>query len=101
MIERASDVIQRFRITIYFQETVQGPQSVQRPRTIPDGIRIFIGDQREQILHHFGIAAFDQEPLRGHSPKQIGMAKRPEDRKSTRLNSSHVKISYAVFCLKK
>src|SRR5690554_7078879 len=33
-------------------------------------------------------------------------AKRPsvwtfEDRKSTRLNSSHVRISYAVFCLKK
>src|SRR5690606_40087475 len=26
---------------------------------------------------------------------------RPADRKSTRLNSSHVKISYAVFCLKK
>src|SRR5690349_24140727 len=26
---------------------------------------------------------------------------RPEDRKSTRLNSSHVEISYAVFCLKK
>src|SRR5690606_40259300 len=25
----------------------------------------------------------------------------PSDRKSTRLNSSHVKISYAVFCLKK
>src|SRR5438067_10779801 len=25
----------------------------------------------------------------------------PEDRKSTRLNSSHVSISYAVFCLKK
>src|SRR5690606_39718599 len=25
----------------------------------------------------------------------------PIDRKSTRLNSSHVKISYAVFCLKK
>src|SRR5690606_42033152 len=29
-----------------------------------------------------------------------GRAGRP-DRKSTRLNSSHVKISYAVFCLKK
>src|SRR5207253_3492304 len=28
-------------------------------------------------------------------------ARRPEDRKSTRLNSSHVAISYAVFCLKK
>src|SRR5437868_8961831 len=26
---------------------------------------------------------------------------RPLDRKSTRLNSSHVSISYAVFCLKK
>src|SRR5690606_41423724 len=26
---------------------------------------------------------------------------RVRDRKSTRLNSSHVKISYAVFCLKK
>src|SRR5690349_22994621 len=25
----------------------------------------------------------------------------PADRKSTRLNSSHVEISYAVFCLKK
>src|SRR5690606_40612396 len=28
-------------------------------------------------------------------------AERGRDRKSTRLNSSHVKISYAVFCLKK
>src|SRR5690606_41987879 len=34
----------------------------------------------------------------------IGLVEKPapmEDRKSTRLNSSHVKISYAVFCLKK
>src|SRR5690606_40737796 len=29
------------------------------------------------------------------------LAGSPPDRKSTRLNSSHVKISYAVFCLKK
>src|SRR5436309_5639781 len=28
-------------------------------------------------------------------------ARPSKDRKSTRLNSSHVKISYAVFCLKK
>src|SRR5947209_20558481 len=27
--------------------------------------------------------------------------KKPGDRKSTRLNSSHANISYAVFCLKK
>src|SRR5690606_39396715 len=30
-----------------------------------------------------------------------GLAASGQDRKSTRLNSSHVKISYAVFCLKK
>src|SRR5438874_3921561 len=30
-----------------------------------------------------------------------GHRERGEDRKSTRLNSSHVEISYAVFCLKK
>src|SRR5690349_24832716 len=29
------------------------------------------------------------------------LAPSPSDRKSTRLNSSHVEISYAVFCLKK
>src|SRR5690606_41585718 len=32
---------------------------------------------------------------------QIKLQERTLDRKSTRLNSSHVKISYAVFCLKK
>src|SRR5690606_40234377 len=30
-----------------------------------------------------------------------GRGSSSQDRKSTRLNSSHVKISYAVFCLKK
>src|SRR5690606_39358350 len=32
---------------------------------------------------------------------QIDITVLEQDRKSTRLNSSHVKISYAVFCLKK
>src|SRR5436305_5461870 len=54
------------------------------------------------------------EPLRrrrrvGHADTEQlgdvrGVAWNPvshEDRKSTRLNSSHVRISYAVFCLKK
>src|SRR2546430_12076965 len=31
-----------------------------------------------------------------HHPRRV-----PPDRKSTRLNSSHSQISYAVFCLKK
>src|SRR3712207_7041433 len=32
---------------------------------------------------------------------QLRRRGRPGDRKSTRLNSSHANISYAVFCLKK
>src|SRR5690625_6832240 len=35
----------------------------------------------------------------GALPKKMPLM--PRDRKSTRLNSSHVAISYAVFCLKK
>src|SRR5690606_41960082 len=34
-------------------------------------------------------------------PRTRPVPGRDRDRKSTRLNSSHVKISYAVFCLKK
>src|SRR5690606_41341690 len=41
-----------------------------------------------------------REGIRSLSPF-IGILPLPIDRKSTRLNSSHVKISYAVFCLKK
>src|SRR5690606_34054348 len=35
------------------------------------------------------------------SRARLGLQLVAQDRKSTRLNSSHVKISYAVFCLKK
>src|SRR5690625_6864776 len=35
------------------------------------------------------------------SPESISQKEGRRDRKSTRLNSSHVAISYAVFCLKK
>src|SRR5207249_11678610 len=39
---------------------------------------------------------------RVHLPQHSGHeGRRRQDRKSTRLNSSHVSISYAVFCLKK
>src|SRR5256885_8554722 len=38
--------------------------------------------------------------LVGHEPARVG-GRHPQDRKSTRLNSSHLVISYAVFCLKK
>src|SRR3712207_8912891 len=39
--------------------------------------------------------------LRGLSPYLTRVLLRAGDRKSTRLNSSHANISYAVFCLKK
>src|SRR3712207_7765445 len=45
-----------------------------------------------------GIAVHD---LRGHLRRGISDASNRQDRKSTRLNSSHANISYAVFCLKK
>src|SRR5688500_19922333 len=37
---------------------------------------------------------------RGDAPALAGPARPARDRKSTRLNSSHLVISYAVFCLK-
>src|SRR5690606_40338813 len=37
----------------------------------------------------------------GVTRHEVVIADSAGDRKSTRLNSSHVKISYAVFCLKK
>src|SRR3712207_8277558 len=36
-----------------------------------------------------------------HAGNHVGHILRNQDRKSTRLNSSHANISYAVFCLKK
>src|SRR5690348_18488588 len=42
--------------------------------------------------------------IRGPVDDRSGVVRRPlehRDRKSTRLNSSHPSISYAVFCLKK
>src|SRR5215208_7627860 len=40
-------------------------------------------------------------PARAAPPGGAGRLHDARDRKSTRLNSSHVAISYAVFCLKK
>src|SRR5438067_4519316 len=38
---------------------------------------------------------------KGHQTEGLLGSRMTPDRKSTRLNSSHVSISYAVFCLKK
>src|SRR3712207_8977117 len=53
------------------------------------------GGERERVE----LAADDGDPERGGRP--LVPANRDQDRKSTRLNSSHANISYAVFCLKK
>src|SRR5690606_40379520 len=70
------------------------------------------GDQRGLIA----AARVDDEPIEHRrdraarqrmgeqqaiEPAIAAQAEIARDRKSTRLNSSHVKISYAVFCLKK
>src|SRR2546422_4446015 len=54
-----------------------------------------------------GVALDLADPLAAHAQlaadllQRGGLAVESEDRKSTRLNSSHGYISYAVFCLKK
>src|SRR3712207_7779481 len=49
------------------------------------------------------LRAPELEPIFGDPLRQllVGDGGPEEDRKSTRLNSSHANISYAVFCLKK
>src|SRR5256885_6974951 len=62
-------------------------------------------EARQQALRDFVdsadslIAAIAAEAKAGKLPEED--AKATADRKSTRLNSSHLVISYAVFCLKK
>src|SRR5207249_12056180 len=72
-----------------------------------------LGPQRLALDEGHGVI---QQPIRGASAEQRNDVRMLElrgeldfapealdarDRKSTRLNSSHVSISYAVFCLKK
>src|SRR5256885_12018670 len=47
------------------------------------------------------VGAFRQGGLDGVFGKSLWLRPPGKDRKSTRLNSSHLVISYAVFCLKK
>src|SRR5690349_24044130 len=52
--------------------------------------------------HRFGVAQRARMWKKNTIPPHVLiMTTTPIDRKSTRLNSSHVEISYAVFCLKK
>src|SRR3712207_7748390 len=65
-----------------------------------------VAPQAEDVrprAEHAGIPATRHRPNRsGVIPvrRAVEYARTDEDRKSTRLNSSHANISYAVFCLK-
>src|SRR3712207_8821764 len=48
-----------------------------------------------------GTSPRSREPIRNAARLRVLGPRRERDRKSTRLNSSHANISYAVFCLKK
>src|SRR5438309_9708269 len=52
---------------------------------------------RQQLLRAGGVAGHRNF----HALEHARLVEHPADRKSTRLNSSHSSISYAVFCLKK
>src|SRR5438445_12603984 len=71
-----------------------------------DGLLEFLVQPLEQREHLFGGLAVEvPRRLVRHEDRGIGgdgpRDRHPLDRKSTRLNSSHANISYAVFCLKK
>src|SRR5699024_11374770 len=59
-----------------------------------------LGQRGSLVCAHVSLLSSSQRPCTASPP---GRAPRrcKADRKSTRLNSSHVSISYAVFCLKK
>src|SRR3712207_8927359 len=72
---------------------------------------LFRSQENGVLVHHISNRHLDLEPLVGDLARDRGLvcyaqydfegADGTIDRKSTRLNSSHANISYAVFCLKK
>src|SRR5690625_4227072 len=63
-------------------------------KTIPDNVQMtIVGDRESDIYDEF-------KRVPDHRTNVLVRAKSNRDRKSTRLNSSHVAISYDVFCLK-
>src|SRR5690606_40604224 len=62
-------------------------------------LEVFFGMNREMATKVMLTVHTEGKAVCGVFTRDIAETK--ADRKSTRLNSSHVKISYAVFCLKK
>src|SRR2546426_2681122 len=60
-----------------------------------------LGPKDESGTSHDALTVWSLEWAYATAQRGDGCALRDVDRKSTRLNSSHLVISYAVFCLKK
>src|SRR3712207_7937897 len=60
-------------------------------------------ERRRALLIDAAVVGFEIFLILGVNVRELTNGGEPEriDRKSTRLNSSHANISYAVFCLKK
>src|SRR3989442_11849258 len=58
-------------------------------------------DLHPAVLAHRQDAVILEQRLGARAGLRLDHVLEVQDRKSTRLNSSHVRISYAVFCLKK
>src|SRR5207248_4363321 len=86
-----------FPSTTLFRSLAPAASAGRRAAVAPrGGVRPGRGARRE-LQPALGVALGDQHRPPGDL---VGQRRRP-DRKSTRLNSSHRTISYAVFCLKK
>src|SRR6266511_5382995 len=74
------------------------PRDEGAQRALVQLSRRLVGHAGSVLHRRPGHDLADVDPLVERLPARAGLG---GDRKSTRLNSSHVKISYAVFCLKK
>src|SRR5690606_42014332 len=70
---------------------------------LPDALLLAPGrvEDLRTLAHATGVDPDVGELAEERVDSDLGHQRGERDRKSTRLNSSHVKISYAVFCLKK
>src|SRR5690348_18069339 len=72
-------------------------------RSLADGVGAgaVVGDQVGARAHRVGELVAQADAAQPGAGAGLGQHLGDRDRKSTRLNSSHPSISYAVFCLKK
>src|SRR2546427_6194842 len=68
---------------------------------VPMDDQRFGGGETEEPLHVQRLFEKREPPRWNRFARGLDQIRQIRDRKSTRLNSSHSQISYAVFCLKK